>query len=234
MLELSTLAQIVMWAAFGITVFLFVRGAGPSNVVTPVVAVVVVLSFLSLPWVDLSPVKYVIGGNTSVIPQLDDFARDVLKVVFNNSGLAVSILELIGRIANLTGLAVLPLLLFTERGAAIVVLAVPIFAIISGLAGLLSFIPGLENLRRKLGWAQCAFLGLLAIVFLTQLPTIGGAGVAGIPALRLLTVALDGHLGPGAWVAWWGTVLLSVAGFLEGVGRYGGDSIEPSSDGGLE
>ena len=128
--------------------------------------------YLSLPWVDLSPVKYVIGGNTSVIPQLDDFARDVLKVVFNNSGLAVSILELIGRIANLTGLAVLPLLLFTERGAAIVVLAVPIFAIISGLAGLLSFIPGLENLRRKLGWAQCAFLGLLAIVFLTQLPTI--------------------------------------------------------------
>lgn len=205
--------------AFGATTWAL-RSAGersspmPLRGLAAVGAVLVLGSFVMMPWVIFTPLSYMLDG---MLPDLlQAYAPDVLGRLLRwmgkgSVGWGVTLISSIGYIPGW-----LLVLLIPSRAIAVrlVIALVGLIGLMSLGGSLTSLVVRHAALQRALGWVQGGTGIVGALLLLGQMPAIDAWGSTGTFAPGLLALASGAQMGPGVWVAWVGLLLVGAGSLL--------------------
>lgn len=175
-------------------------------------------SFIFLPWIKVSPTRYIFEAAPEILREiLPGVLTNLLKAIGARvpGGLFDFVDELIG-LPGWTLVFVMPSLDLYVR---FVLLLVPIVAGISLLWFTVNIFLPPTSFGRVMGGLQSFFAFLGAVLLLLQLPTMDALTYEQNLTARLITVLLGVHLGAGVWAGWIGLLLLGIGGLIEAASR---------------
>lgn len=177
-------------------------------------AMMVLGSFFFMPWLEFSPIRY-------LLDQVPEALRDLLPSALGNllkmfgQRAAGDVLELVAGLVALPGLALVFVIPSFDVFGRFVLILVPVVASISLFWFTLNIFLPPTSFGRVMGGLQTFFAFLTALLLLIEMPTLDALTLEQNLTFRFVAVLLGAHLGWGVWVAWVGLLLLGSGGLIE-------------------
>jgi len=182
-------------------------------------AAMVLASFFFLPWLEFSPMRY-------LLDQVPEAFRDLLPGALGNLFKAFGQRAAGDAFEFILGLVGLPgwMLVFAipsfDLFGRFVLILIPVVASISLFWFTLNIFLPPTSFGRVIGGLQTFFAFLAAILLLIEMPTLDALTLEQNLTFRFVAVLLGAHLGWGVWVAWVGLLLLGCGGLIEATNQW--------------
>lgn len=171
-------------------------------------------SFIFLPWIKVSPTRYIFEAAPEILREILPGALTNLLKAFG-ARIPGGMFEFLNTLIGIPGVALVFVLPSLDLFVRFVLILVPLVAAISLLWFVVNIFVPPTAFGRVMGILQTFFAFLAALLLLLQLPTLDTLTYEQNLTARLVTVLLGVHLGAGIWAAWVGLLLIGSGGVIE-------------------
>jgi len=192
-------------------------------------AAMVLASFFFLPWLEFSPMRY-------LLDQVPEAFRDLLPGALGNLFKAFGQRAAGDAFEFILGLVGLPgwMLVFAipsfDLFGRFVLILIPVVASIGLFWFTLNIFLPPTSFGRIMGGLQTCFAFLAALLLLIAMPTLDALTLEQNLTFRFVAVLLGAHLGWGVWVAWVGLLLLGCGGLIEVANQPVANTVQPRDE----